>query len=276
MASELNCLQRALDGPTGKRWTMMPCLSDHIVILRSHLTGLFGAYTGCCGKAIEHDYVEAVMVAVNSTIDCPYCDALHTELANLAGSGEPGAPSKLLKAIDVSSAVEAINLPGVAYARKMGELNMRSSGEEEAYAKLVDAEGAGRAKSIKALCIFLYWGGLTGNTVNCCKKRLIGVAPLKGLTLFALLFFLYYGPLFFVVFFYNSCVIPAFRAVFGASSTKQVWFFKLTGFVLWLLAVLWIAPVGLLALIVSICMPSLRSQVEGKLEQELGNESARE
>lgn len=32
---ELNCLQRAFDGPTGKRWTMVPCLSDHIFILRS-------------------------------------------------------------------------------------------------------------------------------------------------------------------------------------------------------------------------------------------------
>ena len=29
-----NCLQRALDGPTGKRWTAMPCLSDHIIILK--------------------------------------------------------------------------------------------------------------------------------------------------------------------------------------------------------------------------------------------------
>ena len=37
------------------------------------------------------------------------------------------------------------------YARSMGEFNMRSSGEEAAYAKLEAAEGAGRARSIKAL-----------------------------------------------------------------------------------------------------------------------------
>ena len=54
VAPELNCLQSMLDGPTGKRWTMMPCLSDHIVILTSHIVGLFGAYTGCGGAAIEH------------------------------------------------------------------------------------------------------------------------------------------------------------------------------------------------------------------------------
>lgn len=28
------------------------------------------------------------MVSVNSTIDCPYCDGLHTELAALSGHGE--------------------------------------------------------------------------------------------------------------------------------------------------------------------------------------------
>ena len=40
---------------------------------------------------------------------------------------------------------------GVAYgyAREMGELNVRSKGETDSYAKLVAAEGAGRAKSIK-------------------------------------------------------------------------------------------------------------------------------
>ena len=57
---ELNFIQKALDGPTGKRWTAMPCLSDHIVIFFSHITKLFGAYTGCCGAAIEHDCALAI------------------------------------------------------------------------------------------------------------------------------------------------------------------------------------------------------------------------
>ena len=264
------CVQQALDGPTGKRWTVAPCLSDHIVILLSHLNGLFGAYTGCCGAAIEHDYVEAIMVAVNSTIACPYCDGLHTQLAESAGSGDsPDAPSKLLRSKSSEEALGAINKPGVAYAWTLGDLNVRSAGEEEAYEALVRAEGADRAKSIKALAIFLYWGGMTGNTINCAKKRLIGTAPLSAMTLFSLLFILYYGPLFFVVFFYNSCVIPLFRYAFGESSKQQVWFFKFTGFVLWLLALVWILPVGLFALVVSVCVPSLRSQVEGQLEKEM-------
>lgn len=38
---------------------------------------------------------------------------------------------------------------------------------------------------------------------------------------------------------------------------------------LWFLALLWIAPVGLFALFLSTCVPSLRAQVEGQLEKEL-------
>ena len=89
------------------------------------------------------------MVAVNSTIDCPYCDGLHTELAALSGHGDDA--KKLLAATDAASAVAIVNKPGVEYARVMGEFNVRSSGEEVAYAKLVLAEGADRAASIKAL-----------------------------------------------------------------------------------------------------------------------------
>ena len=49
----------------------------------------------------------------------------------------------------------------------------------------------------------------------------------------------------------STCVIPLFRYVFGETSKTQVWFFKFTGFVLWFLALLRIAPIGLLALALS-------------------------
>jgi len=192
------------------------------------------------------------------------------ELGDLAGTGgEPGSPQKLLKAKSADEAMSIVNKPGVAYARSFGEANMRAASEDSAYLKLVEAEGKDRAKSIKALSVFLYWGGMTGNTVNCCKKRLLGIAPLKGLTAFSLLFFLYYGPLFFIVFAFNSLVIPGMRCAFGEASKTQVWFFKATGLILWTLSLFWIAPLGLLALVLSVCIPELRAQVEGQLEKEL-------
>jgi len=112
-------------------------------------------------------------------------------------------------------------------------------------------------------------GGMTGNTINCCKKRLLGVANLSSMTLFSLLFLMWYGPLFFVVFFYNTVVIPFFGCVFGDASKKQIWFFKFTGVVLWVLAFIWITPIGLFAILLSPCVPSLRAQIEGKLEKDL-------
>ena len=72
-----------------------------------------------------------------------------------------------------------------------------------------------------------------------------------------------------VVFFYNTVVIPFFHCVFGDSSSKQIWFFKVTGVILRCCALLWIAPVAIFALVLSVCLPSLREQVEGQLEKEL-------
>ena len=65
-------------------------------------------FTGFGGAAIEHDYTEAIMVAVNSTIHCAYCDGLHTELAELAASPQsavkPGAPTRLLQSSSADTA----------------------------------------------------------------------------------------------------------------------------------------------------------------------------
>ena len=70
-----------------------------------------------------------------------------------------------------------------------------------------------------------------------------------------------YGPLFFVVFIYNTVVIPGFHCCFKEKTKDQVWFFKVTGCILYFAALLWIAPVAILALLFSICVPSIRSQV---------------
>ena len=76
-----NLLQRCLDGASGPRaWTSTSqCLSDHFAFAASHYD-LLGAYTGIGAPSIEPPLVEAIMVAVNSVNQCPYCDGLHGEL----------------------------------------------------------------------------------------------------------------------------------------------------------------------------------------------------
>lgn len=221
-----NLLQRCLDGASGPRaWTSTSrCLSDHFAFAASHYD-LLGAYTGIGAPSIEPPLVEAIMVAVNSVNQCPYCDGLHGELARLVGLGDAAVELRGCK--DASSAAAAMKsvtvpsvVPAVKYARIAGEADGKGAKEAAAYAALVDAEGASRAASIKALCLFLIWGSMTGNTINTTKKRLIGVSPLSGLTLFSSLFTLYYGPLFLVVFTVNTLISCLPRMA------SQTWFFK--------------------------------------------------
>merc|ERR1712226_1629493 len=124
------------------------------------------------------------MVAVNSVNQCPYCDRLHTKgLARLAGVSP-----------DVGSTAPE------TYAVAFADSAMRGKAEPKALLALGAAEGEGRAASMRALATFLMWGSLTGNTVNAVKKRLVGLEPLSGMSIYELTFFVYYGPLFFLVY----------------------------------------------------------------------------
>lgn len=226
-----NVVQRILAGdPVGKRWaSASACLSDHGVILLSHF-GLLGAYLGIGGATIRQDVGEKIMVAVNSVNQCPYCDRLHTKgLARLAGVSP-----------DVGSTAPE------TYAVAFADSAMRGKAEAKALLALGAAEGEGRAASMRALATFLMWGSLTGNTVNAVKKRLVGLEPLSGMSIYELTFFVYYGPLFFLVY-VVSLVLMQLPVM-----SRQDWFFQLIGFTLFTLSLVWILPVGLLGLLLRV------------------------
>lgn len=83
----------------------------------------------------------------------------------------------------------------VRYAHVFSESDGRGAEDAAAYAALVDAMGEGRAASVRALCWFLYWGSITGNTLN---SALGYTAPKPGYdSWFLALFFAYYALLFF-------------------------------------------------------------------------------
>merc|ERR1712226_615966 len=167
------------------------------------------------------------MVAVNSVNQCPYCDRLHTKgLARLAGVSP-----------DVGSTAPE------TYAVAFADSAMRGKAEPKALLALGAAEGEGRAASMRALATFLMWGSLTGNTVNAVKKRLVGLEPLSGMSIYELTFFVYYGPLFFLVY-VVSLVLMQLPVM-----SRQDWFFQLIGFTLFTLSLVWILPVGLLGLL---------------------------
>ena len=103
------------------------------------------------------------------------------------------------------------------------------------------SEGAGRARSIRALCWFLAWGSIGGNTVNAFLSRLKGHPKTGSSVLFELIFFVYYGPLFLLI-----AVVNALLRFFPR---VPAWFSALFGVVLTFIAGTWILPVGILSMI---------------------------
>ena len=166
-----------------KMWSASGCLADHRAVVL-HLPWILDAYVG--PNSIDPALNEAVMVTVNSENSCPYCEGLHGQLARMAGVEDPVA---LMSAGSVDECRRIVDDPAITYARTFAEANGRGLREEQAFAGLVEAAGSGRARSIRALCWFLAWGSLGGNTINAFLARLRGRPKSGSSFLFELLFF---------------------------------------------------------------------------------------
>jgi AhpD family alkylhydroperoxidase len=182
-----------------KTWNLQTCLADHKDVFMS-LPKILDAYAG--PNAIEPQLNESIMVAVNSVNECPYCEGLHGQLARMAGVEGPEA---LQAAKSVSEALKVVDQPAITYARVFAENNGRGSAEEAAYADIAKHYGDGKAGSIRALCWFLQWGSVGGNTVNSVVFGRFAGSPKKGSSaLFEVIFTAYYGPLFGVIWVMNQ------------------------------------------------------------------------
>lgn len=197
------------------------------------------------------------MVVVNSAAECPYCTGLHGELARMAGVEKVDqlltikAPDELKKVSDI---------PSLYFARIFAENGGRGADVSKAYDNLVAAVGANKAGKIRSLCWYLKWGATGGNTINCTKKRLLGLAPLSGLSFFDLLFLAFYGIFYAIVFVVNS-IIKYFPQV-------PAWFSAFFGDFLVIVCMLWILPLGSLALLLS-CLPPVANVRKGLASAEM-------
>ena len=217
-------------------WTLSGCLADHRAVFMS-LPRILGAYVG--PNAIEPELNESVMVAVNSENSCPFCEGLHGELARMAGVDEV---STLMNARSLEECQKFSTQAAIGYARIFAENNGRGPNEAAAFSKLVDAEGNGRALSIRALCWFLLWGSIGGNTINGFLARLKNNGRSDSNIGFELIFSAFYGPLFLLISVVNF-LLQHFPRV-------PSWFSSAFGVVLTMIAGVWIIPVGLLSLLV--------------------------
>ena len=113
---------------------------------------------------------------------------------------------------------------------------------DASFETLAATEGDGRAASVRALCWFLLWGSLGGNTINALLSRLKGTAKSNSSVLFELLFFIYYGPLF--------ALIAVVNALLQFMPRVPAWSSASFGVLLTVIASVWIIPLGIIALII--------------------------
>ena len=158
---------------TKKMWTASGFFADHRMVFRN-LLRIAGAYVG--PNSVDPELNEAVMVTVNSVNSCPYCEGLHGELARMAGVDDP---ESLMAAQSVSECTQIVDDPAIVYARTFAENDGRGQLEEAGFQTLAQASSEGFARSVRALCWFLLWGSIGGNTLNGFFARLTG-KPYQG------------------------------------------------------------------------------------------------
>jgi len=217
---------------TKKTWTLGGCLADHRDVF-SNLPRIAGAYIG--PNAVDPHLNESVMVTVNSVNSCPYCEGLHGELARMAGVENPDG---LMKAKSEDECRSFVDDPAISFARIFAENNGRGAAVETALDSLSNATRPAYATSVQALCWFLLWGSIGGNTLNAFFSRLSGNAKEGSSFFFELLFFVYYGPLFLIIAIVNTLLRFAPRV--------PKWFSAAFGMLLTVIAGTWIIIPGVL------------------------------
>ncbi|MGB0591769.1 MAG: carboxymuconolactone decarboxylase family protein [Myxococcota bacterium] len=218
---------------SNKMWTAQGFFADHRMVLRN-LLRIAGAYVG--PNSVDPELNEAVMVTVNSVNSCPYCEGLHGELARMAGVDDP---ESLMQAKSLSECTKIVDDPAIVYARTFAENDGRGESEEANFNTLAQATSEGFARSVRALCWFLLWGSIGGNTLNGFFARLTGRAKKGSSALFEFFFTVYYGPLFLLIAVVNGLL------KFAPKVPK--WFSAFFGIVLTVIAGTWILLPGLLA-----------------------------
>jgi len=144
---------------------------------------------------------------------------------------------------EVKTAEEArtfVDDPAISYAHKFAMQAGRNM--EDSWQSLIDETNPTKALNIQALCWFIWWGSMAGNTLNSFYFGRMHCKPKEGSWfLFEIFFVLYWGFLFIIVWICGK-IFSCFPQVPSCIN-------RMLGFVLWFTAGLWIVPFGILSLL---------------------------
>jgi len=224
----------ALKNEIQVHWTASKCILDHVQILL-HLPYFFLAPIILMPKQAEAGHLSQ-----NFVNDCPYCRMLHGELGRMAGLSETYKLNDLgqVHPEDVKESLFAM------FGSSFGATKGTNSEVLDKIQGEIQAEyGRSVAKAIRGLSFFLLWGSMSGNTINNFIFKTMGKCKVGSNTLFELIFFLWYGPLFFII----VIVATLFKAM--PRVPRIIWI--LFSVVLATVASLWIIPFSLVCLLLS-------------------------
>ena len=149
-------------------------LSDFLLDLLSFIINSSVYVKNIKNKGISRKLREKLMVAVSGVLGCKYCTWLHSEMA-LSHGVEAGDIQRLLSSeLGDFPEEEAVAL---AFAQHYSETggNVR----EEARQKFYKYYGRKKARDILGYIQIIYFGNLSGNTVDALLERLKG-HPVEG------------------------------------------------------------------------------------------------
>tara|TARA_A100001011_G_scaffold101779_1_gene107198 strand:- start:1276 stop:1992 length:717 start_codon:yes stop_codon:yes gene_type:complete len=220
-----------------KIWTFSGMLFDHKKLFKM-IPDLLGAYIG--ENSIEPQVCESIMLTLNSVNKCFYCDGLHGELARVSGLN---GYQILRVAKSEEECLNVMDNPAVSFARSFALNDGFGKVFDIEYKNLIKSEGEDKAKSILALCLFLHWGSLGGNTINAFINRFFGKPKENSSFIFEVLFFAYYIILF--------LIIIAFSSFLRILTKVPKFISSLFGVTLTFVASVWIIPLGVISYLFS-------------------------
>ncbi|MDL1971282.1 MAG: carboxymuconolactone decarboxylase family protein [Candidatus Desulfofervidaceae bacterium] len=149
-------------------------LKDFLYDLMRLLSSCPCLIRAACKKTIEPAFREKIMLAVSSVLGCRFCSWLHTELILKGGVDKKEITKILASEIGSFPEHEAIAL---AFAMHYSETQGRP--KRELWKKVLNYYGEDTARTILSYIRAIYWGNLTGNTVEAFLYRLKG-KPAEG------------------------------------------------------------------------------------------------
>lgn len=144
----------------------------------------------CVSNALR----EKLMVAVSGVLACKYCTWLHSEMALTHGVDTDEIRKLLSLEVGEFPEDEAIAL---AYAQHYSETGGHP--REQATARLVYYYGRRKANAILCYLQIIYFGNLSGNTVDAFLERLKGTPVDESGLGNEIILFLFLGPYYLVI-----------------------------------------------------------------------------